>query len=138
MGKRKHESGMGKGGFLLLLMLAGSVFFMNAAEFKGRLIDGKHYSASMWMKGQDTRYLVDVVFLKRAANIFFKPGQMLPATVRNDRYMTLYLEDETIDSLSHILLKQVVPPEDMDETDRGPADWEAGAFWIMRINPEKK
>ena len=90
------------------------------------------------MKGHDIRYRVDVVFLKRAANIVFQSGQILPHTLRNDRYMSLYLERENIDSLSAIMLKQVIPPDEIDENNSDPEKWEVGARWIMKIDPDKQ
>ena len=124
--------------WLILFILLASLFFLYTAEFQGRNIDNRHFSATLWMKNHDVRYQVDVVFLKKAANIFFKWGQILPVTVRNDRYMTLYLEKENIDSLSEIVLKQVKPPDVIDERNRDPHNWPAGAYWIMCIDPEKQ
>lgn len=122
--------------WILSFMLMGWAFFLYAAEFEGRNIDGQHFSASLWLKGQDVRYQVDVVFVKKAANIFFKPGQILPSTVRNDRYMTLYLENEKIDSLSEMVLKQVVPPDDIEKRNQDPDKWPVGAYWMMDIDRE--
>jgi hypothetical protein len=124
--------------WLVLFILLGSLFSLYTAEFKSRNIDGHHFSATLWMKDHDVRYQVDVVFLKKAANIFFKSGQILPATVRNDRYMTLYLEKESMDSLSEIILKQVIPPDEIDEGNQDPQKWPVGAYWMMSIDLEKQ
>lgn len=105
---------------------------LSPASYKGENIDGKHFPATITKKGTNKAYKVDVVFVGKAVNIRFAPNQILPPEAINNPFMTLYLKNEIISSSGMVLLKQVKPPEVMD--DSKPEDWEAAAFWNMKLN----
>ena len=106
--------------------------FLTSASFRGENIDGKHFPATITKRGTNKDYKVDVVFVGKAANIRFSGTQILPPEANNNYFMTLYLKNEVISSPGTVLLKQVKPPEVMD--DSKPEDWEATAFWNMKLD----
>jgi len=105
-----------------------------SAKYKGKDIDGEHYSAKIWIEESETKYRVDVVFVKKAANIVFKGNQILPITIRNDKYMTLYLIDEEIKNPDKIKLRQVKPPPITNTKKSDPTEWETAAIWYMEAD----
>ncbi len=117
--------------FLAALLLAG-------AEYKGRNIDGTHFSARVHVEGDEAAYEVDVVFVGRAANVAF-PDLVNPAfraTLINGKYLTLYLLDEVVADPANLRLKQVSPPLELDprEEKPDPADWPATRIWVMNVD----
>ena len=103
------------------------------AAYMGKTIDEKHFPAEIKLKNSKFAYKVDVVFLGKAANIRFLPNQILPVEANNNNLITLYLKEESIQNPGNIVLKQVIPPPDNDNSK--PEDWEAGNIWIMKIDP---
>jgi len=106
--------------------------FLSSASFQGENIDGKHFPAAITKKDSNKTYKVDVVFVGKAANIRFAANQILPPEANNNYFMTLYLKDEIIRNPGMVLLKEVKPPEVMDNSN--PEDWEAAAFWNMKLD----
>jgi hypothetical protein len=105
---------------------------LSPATYRGENIDGKHFPATITKKGTNKAYKVDVVFVGKAANIRFAATQILPPEANNNYFITLYLKNEVISSPGMVLLKQVKPPEVMDNSQ--PEDWEAAAFWNMKLD----
>lgn len=128
---------MKKKSIILIILVLSFILSLYPAIYKNKNIDKKHFSALMWMKGTKEKYKVDVVFVKKAANIIFDEGQMLPHIIRNDRFLTLYLIDEKIENLNNIILKQVNPPIIKNNEKTDPDKWEIAAIWIMKIDLKK-
>lgn len=118
--------------FLLsaLLCLAMS---LSPAVYKDRVIDGKHFSAEIQRQGTANVIKVDVVFKGKAANIYVKPGQVLPPYLRNNQYITLYLEKETIKTPTAVTLREVRAPGVIMDNNANPDDWPTLALWTMRL-----
>ena len=125
---------MRKNKMFFLFFLISCSYFLSSAEYKSEKIDGRHYPAKIWIEGSDIKYKVDVVFVGKAANIVFNTGQILPATSRSGRYITLYLKKEVIEDQKNIILKQVIPPVIMGDKNKDPEKWKVGAIWIMSID----
>ncbi|UCH94338.1 MAG: hypothetical protein JSV88_29280 [Candidatus Aminicenantes bacterium] len=102
------------------------------AIYEGKKIDEKHFPATIKKKDTKMEYRVDVVFVGKAANIRFAVNQILPVEANNSFFITLYLENEVIEDPGKILLKQVKPPPNLD--DSKPEDWEAVKYWIMKLD----
>ena len=117
-------------------MILMSVLFclssLFGAIYQGEKIDDKHFSAEITREDSDATYKVDVVFVGKAANIRFAANQILPFEANDSIFMTLYLRQEEIQDPEKVVLKQVKPPEIMN--DSKPEDWEAAAIWHMKIN----
>jgi hypothetical protein len=124
---------MKKNGWILVLVLLGLSLFLYPAIYKNETIDGKHFDAELRQKDVDMVYQVDVVFKGKAANIYFKPGQVLPISQGNNQYMTLYLKEEVITDPENVTLRQVKPPVVMSGSDANPDNWETTAIWIMKV-----
>ena len=105
---------------------------LSPATYEGEKIDGKHFPAAITKRGTNKTYKVDVVFVGKAANIRFAANQILPPEANNNYFMTLYLKNEVISNPGMVLLKQVKPPEVMDNSK--PEDWEATDFWYMKLD----
>jgi hypothetical protein len=115
--------------FMSVLFCVSSLF---GAVYQGEKIDGKHFPAEISEKDSKSTYKVDVVFVGKAANIRFAANQILPLAANDNTFITLYLEQEKILDPEKVVLKQVKPPEDMN--DSKPEDWEAAAFWHMKLD----
>ncbi|MGD2085992.1 MAG: hypothetical protein PVH61_07400 [Candidatus Aminicenantes bacterium] len=105
---------------------------LSPASYRGENIDRKHFPATITKKDTKKPYKVDVVFVGKAANIRFPANQLLPPEANDNYFMTLYLKDDVIRNPEKVLLKQVKPPEVMN--DSKPEDWEAAAFWYMKLD----
>jgi hypothetical protein len=123
---------MKKYGIVFVIAFFWVSIFLFPASFQGENIDGKHFPAAITKKDTNKTYKVDVVFVGKAANIRFPSNQILPPVANNNYFMTLYLKDEVIMDPGMVPLKQVKPPEVMD--DSKPEDWEAADFWYMKLD----
>jgi hypothetical protein len=117
--------------FILFLIFS---LLLQGAIYKDKTIDKVHYDAKVWMKGSEVKYRVDVVFVKKTANLVFARGQVLPLTLLNNRYLTLYLFKERIEDPAKVILKQVKPPIIMNDKDKDPDKWEVSAIWVMDLD----
>jgi hypothetical protein len=117
---------------VFIIFIVSLSISLSPASYRGENIDGKHFPATITKRGANKTYKVDVVFVGKAANIRFAGNQMLPREANNNYFMTLYLKNEVIRNPGMVLLKQVKPPEVMD--DSKPEDWEAAAFWYMKLD----
>lgn len=117
--------------FFLIVFVYLSVF-LSPAIYKGKKIDEKHFPATIKKKDTTQAYRVDVVFVGKAANLRFAVNQVLPIEANNNLFMTLYLENNVIDDPEKVILKQVKPPDDMNNSK--PEDWEAVAFWHLKLD----
>jgi hypothetical protein len=102
------------------------------AIYQGEKIDNKHFPAEITREESSSTYKVDVVFVGKAANIRFAANQILPFEANDSIFMTLYLQEEDIQDPENVVLKQVKPPDNMD--DSKPEDWEAAALWHMKLD----
>jgi hypothetical protein len=123
---------MKKYALVLIMVFVFLSASLSPATYRGKNIDEKHFPATITKKGTNNTYKVDVVFVGKAANIRFPANQILPLEANNNYYMTLYLKDEVISSPGMVLLKQVKTPVVID--DSKPEDWEAAAFWNMKLD----
>ena len=121
---------MKKSMVIIILLMWG--FFLPGAVYHGEKIDKRHFPAEITKEDTTATYKVDVVFVGKAANIRFAANQILPFDANNNIFMTLYLEKEEIQDPGKVVLKQVKPPEDMDNSK--PEDWEAAAHWDMKLD----
>lgn len=126
---------------LIKIILITFPLFFNmlifSATYDGKSIDKTHYTAFIWMKDTETKYKVDVVFLKRIANIVLPMDQNLPFALKNRRFLTLYLNKEEIEDPEAIPLRQIVPPvlEDGEKID--PDKCKTAANWFMNVDLTK-
>ena len=109
-------------------------FQISPATYKSLKIDGRHFPAVLVQSGSDVEYKADVVFKGKAVNINFLIGQVLPATTRNNRLLTLYLYEEKITDPDRIHLKQVIPPVQKRRGNDDPDTWEVVAEWWMSVD----
>ena len=119
---------------LACLILVFGCIQINPAIYKSLKIDGNHYSAVLVQSGSDVEYKADVVFKGKAVNINFLVGQVLPATTRNNRLLTLYLYEEEITDPERVHLKQLIPPVQKRRGNDDPDTWEVVAEWWMSVD----
>ena len=124
--------------YILIIFVVMFSIGLFSATYKGKKIDKKHLSAYIWLKETKVKYKVDVVFVKKAANIVFDEGQELPLSQGNSIYLTLYLPKEEIVDSQYIVLKQVKPPENEGDRESDPDKWEIAAIWIMALDLKDK
>jgi hypothetical protein len=85
----------------------------------------------------DKKYKVDVVFIKRVANIALAMDRNLPFVLKNRRYLTLYLNKEEIDDPAVITLRQIVPPVLSDGEKIDSDKCETATNWFMNVDLKK-
>jgi hypothetical protein len=119
--------------WIFILVLLGLSLALYSAVYKNGSIDGKHFDAELRQDGVDNVYHVDVVFKEKAANIYFKPGQVLPVSQGNNQYMTLYLKEEVITDMENVTLRQVKAPVVISGKDANPDNWETTALWLLKV-----
>lgn len=119
--------------WFFIVVALGFSLTLFPATYKNETIDGKHFDAEMRQADADVVYQVDVVFKGKAANIYFKPGQVLPVSQGENQYMTLYLKEEVIIDLGNVTLRQVKAPVVMSGKDANPDNWETMAIWLLKV-----
>jgi hypothetical protein len=122
---------------LIYIFISLSIGFSSnlySATYKGEKIDGRHYAAMVWIKGEKTKYRVDVVFVETKANLVFAPNQTLRVPQQINNYLTLYLLSEEIKDPKEIILRELIPPTDMTGKNKDTKYWKLKDFWVMDVN----
>lgn len=134
------------------------------ATYNGKKIDNKHFSAKLQLikyfpdknlyidenvydeygKKKEYEYYksygiydVDVVFVDKAAKIFFNPNSILPLpdATQKSSFLTLYLINEDIENPSRVMLKHTLNTSDvipLEEPD--PDKLPTIAIWLISLN----
>lgn len=105
-----------------------------SAIYKGNSIDKEKHQALLWEKGDKVKYRVTVVFIKKRANIVFSPDQILSVRFSRNQYLTLYLKNNKIEDPDHILLRELVPPDENNTSENDLDKWKEIAVWFMSID----
>jgi len=103
------------------------------AVYQGKNIDGKSYSAQLWLKDEKQRYSVSVVFVKKEARIVFAPNQPLPFRFSQNMHLILHLKEEKIKEPELVPLLELIPPESSTKADEDTSNWEIADYWFMSV-----